>query len=268
MSENKTRTSITRELHKLVKDQYEELKLKGGKGITLEKVLEDLCTAGLEFQEQANQGLSGFTISDTGIKQPQKRASEYVIETKSELKAMQEAINVKEKKLIRRETHIDRREEIIRSRYELFFNDKDKLLADRMRVDRNFGVDEKLKIQDETIRDLKAENTKKDKEILILLKRINKNTDKGLLEQLVPVIAAVLSGATLYKTSNAQNNQSLDKSQQELLDLIKALLPDSQKEPPLEPGKFRDGSVIPPPPATLPSSEKKKSASPSPEKKK
>jgi len=50
MAEKGTRVQITPELHTKIKEHYSQLRSKGVKGISLVKLIEELCIAGLEYQ--------------------------------------------------------------------------------------------------------------------------------------------------------------------------------------------------------------------------
>lgn len=205
----------------------------------------------LEFQKQASQDFTGFTESENGIKQPIKQSTEYVIENKSELKAMQEAILEKEQRILASEKHIDRREMIIKSHYDSYYNEMDKLLFEKMTIDSKSGIEDKLnnkiKSLEKTNSDLNSENKKIKKEVFALLERIDENTQTNFLEKLLPYAGTLLSGITLSKIIKALQEDGLNSTQQQTPELNPSI---SDVEASIQPTerKIGDRGPIPPPP--------------------
>jgi hypothetical protein len=190
MENKETRIAITPELHKLLLNKLEELRAQNIKGVTLKKLVEQLCYAGLEYQ---NQGSNNQQADSLGIHRPVSHPPrEYIIETKSELKLMQEALIKKEKRLMEKENYLELKSGSIDEKFLKALSTKE----DAIRLmDEEQGKNEKnenhkntVKHHERTINDLKEEidDLKKgrrntDKEIDRALKQILENTKKDVL---------------------------------------------------------------------------------------
>ena len=72
MGKQGTRVEITADLHTLLENKLDYLKSKGGAtSITLKKLVEQLCRAGLAYQEEANKpGVGKHQTDRLGIHYP------------------------------------------------------------------------------------------------------------------------------------------------------------------------------------------------------
>jgi hypothetical protein len=227
MAENGTRVQISRELHELVKEQHQVLRSKGMKGISQEKILEELCKAGLEYQKQKSQYSGTGELQGTGILHPISSPREYIINSKSELKAMEEAILAREQRLLRREWHLDKRETIINDRYEKTFDEKENLLELKKKVyeDTAKGMHEKQKIKDQenSISKLEKDNKELRREIINLLNKIDRKTEKDpFFDYTLPFLAPVMMGFSLFKDNERDKaNSKLDPTIQKIIEMYK-----------------------------------------------
>jgi hypothetical protein len=225
MAENGTRVQISRELHELLKNQYQVLRSQGKKGISQEKVLEDLCKAGLEYQKQKSPYGGTSELEGTGILHPISSPREYIINSKSELKAMEEAILAREKRMLQWERHIDDRENSINERYQTTLAEKENLLELKKKVyeDTARGIYEKQKINDQesAISELKKENKELRREIINLLNKIDRKTEKDpFFDYTLPFIAPAMMGFSIFKDMKRDEATSkLDPTLQKIIEM-------------------------------------------------
>ncbi len=114
MGKQGTRVEITADLHTLLENKLDYLKSKGGAtSITLKKLVEQLCRAGLAYQEEANKpGVGKHQTDRLGIHYPPNaEPKEYIFESRRELISMRDEIRKRELSLRALESHLDRREE-------------------------------------------------------------------------------------------------------------------------------------------------------------
>jgi hypothetical protein len=226
MAENGTRVQISSELHEMIKEQYQILKSKGIKGISQLKVLEEICKAGLEYQKQKSQTGGGGISDGMGILHPQASVNEYIINSKSELKAMEEAILKREKRMLNRESHLDERERFINEKYYATLQEKEFNIAlnkDAYKYSSQSNFDkERIRDREKTIDDLKKENKELRSEILNLLKKIDKKIEKDpFFDYTLPFIAPALMGISLYKDRERDEAKAkLDPNLQKIIDLL------------------------------------------------
>jgi hypothetical protein len=225
MVEKGTRVQISPELHEMIKEQYQILKSKGVKGISQLKVLEELCKAGLEYQKQKTQSGSGGVSEAFGILHPQSSRQEYLINSKSELKVMEQAILKREQRLLQRESHLDQREKFINEKYLTVLEQKEitiELNKDAYKSDTQSRIDnEKIKNRENTIDELKKERRELWKEIIILLKKIDKKTEKDpFFDYTLPFIAPAMMGFSLFKDNERDEAKSkLDPTLQKIIEM-------------------------------------------------
>ena len=117
-SENITRVEISPELHEDLKNQVNIQKEQGYKNITLRKVLDELCTIGLNYQKLSKERSFANTETQTGLLSPNPSLREFNIEDKSETKLMIEATRTKEIHLHSKEKMILHKENQVFNRWE------------------------------------------------------------------------------------------------------------------------------------------------------
>lgn len=219
MKDKNTRVEISAELRESLNDYIEEQKANGVKGLTRIKVIDQLCKAGLAFQKQPELG--GMIVPGSmGIKQPARLyPNEYFTETKSELKAMQEALYQKEKRLIKKEQSLLEKEEAINRKhynaikyYEDILKkqpDPTKSFIHQMKNDQKFeeikrGIEQgNDKIRDE----IKSMN----RDILRRLREIKSNTQEDVFyDKILPGLTALGVSVNAFQQFRKDKDFKLD----------------------------------------------------------
>ncbi len=230
LKEKETRIGITSELNQQLDELLGALKAEGRNGITKKKLVNDLCSAGLNFQKQSGQGMGGFTSTSIGVRQPIAAKSEYIVETKSELKAMQEAMYEKENRLMNRELHLNVREEFLNRKQTQYYSEKEQLITDQHKLSEKKpseqGLNDKIVSMAAKITELQTENKRLKAESITLLKKIDKNTQQDVLKDLIlPLLTPALTGYLVYQNKKAPEQ---GKSDPQILELIESF---SKKTP-------------------------------------
>lgn len=232
MKEKGTRIEVSPELHKTLKDLYDDLKAQGAKDLTLKKVLDDLCQAGLAYQNLPKEDLTSDSEELTGIKKPSNPHQHFIVESKRELKSMTEAVYEKESRLLKREMQLTKREEIIIDRFNKYFELKEQLDEDNVKnllfVNGQIALKDKIKAKDKEIRDLTKENKQLLDELFASIEKIEKNTRKDvLMDEILPILTAAILGFKYFQDENDKKQNSNPKVV-ELLKLFVQLNPIQQ----------------------------------------
>lgn len=229
MSKDVTRIEISRNLHQTLKNEKQRLREKTGKNITLQRLFEKLCEAGLEY----GQMTAGETDSDGKMPGFTRGHHEYVIEPKSELKAMQEALYEKEKRLTDIDTMLMAKQDTILSWYSDYFKKMEELNQtsgqEQASKKQLSSLEQKNKEQKETIEALKAKNSRLEDEVLKLLIKIEGQTQKDTLkDEILPVLNPILLGLILNGQNTQQKNQNADFAA--VFDKLSEIMPEDQKQ--------------------------------------
>lgn len=218
MESKKTRVEISPELNELLNEYIDEQKDKGSKSLSKIKVLEQLCKAGLAFQNQSDlDGLKANVVGDAGVKQPVPLyPNEYIPETKSELKAMQEALYQKEHRLIEKEQFLLKKESILNKKhfdaisyYENSLNKKSddsiKSALDKMKYD---SIMDKIHNGNEKLRD-EIKNMNRD--LMKILREIKRNTQENkFYDKVLPILTTIGVGVNTFQQLTKDKNFKLD----------------------------------------------------------
>ncbi|MDB4303910.1 hypothetical protein N9934_03900 [Desulfosarcina sp.] len=207
MEEKKTRIAISSDLQELLNDYIENQKAKGVKGVTKIKVMEELCTAGLAYQKQSE--LNGVQENTpAGVRQPiYPFSAEYIPETKSELKAMQEALYEKEQRLIEKERFLLEKELMLDKKQHASKSNSNNAQKDISREMEAFNDKMKLRDKLDNLKDgneeIKKDIRSMNRELLRLLREIKRNTESDMFyDKVLPVLTAAGVGANAFKNFN------------------------------------------------------------------
>ena len=199
----------------LLNNHIDELKSKGIKGLTKKKLLYELCKSGLEFQKlEKGTGNIPSQSDDIGVKHPQG-PKEYIIESKTELKLLQEALIEKESRLLQKEDYLNNREILLINKYnealeirETGFN----LQVTAFNMNKKSTLNEqKVVDQKEVIDKLEKENKRLRREVMKILYEILENT-KGntFMDIILPLVTTGLVGYNSYQGSNNKMTGDID----------------------------------------------------------
>jgi len=195
MENNGTRLEITQELNQLLNERLKELRSQGVKGMNKKILLEQLCIAGLEYQ---NNG--GHSNSLNG---QQKNIG---FETKNELEVLKSSLKEKEAELRSLEKYLNNKERKILLNYEGLATEREKLsgqLNDLLIKNSNIHYkEERLEEKKEEVNELKTENEKLRKDIMKILKNIDSKTNKDLFfDKILPITTPALIGYLIFSQS-------------------------------------------------------------------
>ncbi len=179
-----TRVEITADLHSLLQNKLDHLKSNGTKGITLKKLVEQLCTAGLAYQEDVNkQGERRIHTDGLGIHHPINTTPyNYIIESQSKLKSMVEAIRIKEDRLIEKERQLDLRDKRINDKLIEALNIKEVNLDLQKKNIHSKGLsndykDKRLEEMEKVVKEFKEENRSLKQEKREILREMSRKLD-------------------------------------------------------------------------------------------
>lgn len=232
MNDEGTRIEISPELHETIKAVIKERKSNGDMGVTQKKILEELCQAGLVKSDTRDDssGNAAHNPTFSGITPMFLQGGSYVVETKPQLKKMQEALYEKEGQLLKREKQLTEREVIINDKFITYFNEKEKSLGQEKSsrdgdIDLMKFLESRLNEKDDhilelndMIRKLEEDLGSRDDKILHLLEKVERNTRKDtFFDEILPILTPALLGLKIF-----QDNEEKNKTEnQNVVDLLK-----------------------------------------------
>lgn len=224
MNEKRTRIEVSLQLHQTLKNLYADLKSKGEKGLTLIKVLDDLCKAGLAYQNIPKENLPPDSHEQMNINTSINHQQDAILVSITEMKSLHEAFREREADILQREMQLLKREEIVNSRLnkdiELKPTADKNIMEDIFAVDRQSALEKKINDMDQIIRDLKKENNKLLNELHSMISKIEINTRKDvLMDEILPILTPVIIGFKHFQDEN-DKKQNSDPKIVELLKLF------------------------------------------------
>jgi len=153
-----------------LKELVEDQKSKGRSNISLIKVLDELCHAGLEYEKLSTEKKKELYAGQPAENLPDTDRPIYVMESKAELKALKTALYEKEDRILKREKQLAEREERIINLNFTYLEEREK---DNGGVAKVMAMEHEISFLKGQVKDLKAEKT-----------RLEKNADK-LLEEIL-----------------------------------------------------------------------------------
>ena len=226
---NGTRVEITQDLNELLDQEVKKLKERGAKGASKKNILSQLVKAGLDYQQVSRNANGSVDPSDTLgiIHPPTNRPNEYIIESKSELQLMQQALVEKEDRLIKKERHLNKREDQINNMHLSALRLREEASEMEMGVKKAVGNqslnEHKLKELEAQAKELKQENKNLNREMLKLIKEIHRNTQKEIMKDyILPYLTPAMVGIDLFQNSQNKSGKT-DPSLQHLTDTFSKL---------------------------------------------
>jgi hypothetical protein len=217
MAEDGNRVKISPQLDETLNEILDKRKNLGKKDLTKVKLLDEVCNAGLNYLNEKPENKPMGSVPPPAIPdQPVRhRETGYVLETKSKLKQMQEAIYEKEDRLEKREQQLLDREKNLNDRFIQFFEEKDaptksaeitKYWTEYLRKQFEINAERFQKLYGD-IADLKKIISQKDREILNLLNQIKENTKSNLIrDYILPILAPGMVSLKWMIEENDKNN--------------------------------------------------------------
>jgi hypothetical protein len=216
MAEDGNRVKISPQLDETLNEILNKRKNLGENDLTKVKLLDEVCNAGLnQLNKQSENTQTGLMPPETPDQPIRHRETGFVLETKSKLKQMQEAIYEKEDRLEKREQQLLEREKNLNERFIQFFEEKDAPTQSAEitkywteYLGRQFEInDEKFQKLYGDISDLKKNIYQKDREILNLLNQVKENTKSNLIrDYILPILAPGMVSLKWMNEENDKNN--------------------------------------------------------------
>jgi len=148
---------------------------------------------------------------------------------------MEQELQRHERRLNSRERNLDEREKFVNEKYETALNEKEHAIELTRALSQNpvksgsSEFDKEIIHQkDKTIEELKKENRELRAEIICILKKIDRQTEKSAMDSILPYITPALLGIFLLKDQWKEgNNKNIDP---ELIKLIEMFMPKTKEE--------------------------------------